>query len=245
MAAIEGRRGISVRVPKTAELVAGHIRRRIIRGELGVGNALPSEAALMEEFDVSRPTLREAFRVLESEGLISIRRGVRGGARVQVPSREVAARYAGFVLQHSGATLADVLAARVIVEAPAARVLASRKDRAAIAKQLEEHLDTVADPEHFHEFNTLVVTLTGNETLNLLTQMLEFITRSASVRWVRDFPAERRKIAPKVYRTRVRLLELIKDGDADGAENLWRAHLTAANAVLVASHGDLEVDLLG
>jgi DNA-binding FadR family transcriptional regulator len=245
MTAIDGISGFSVRVPKTAELVAGHIRRRIIRGELGTGNTLPSEAALMEEFDVSRPTLREAFRVLESEGLISVRRGARGGARVQVPSGEVAARYAGFVLQHSGATLADVLEARVIVEAPAAWMLASRKDRAALARKLEEQLDTVADPEHFHEFNTLLVTLTGNETLNLLTQMLEYITRSASVRWTLAFPSEQGAMAPKAYRTRVRLLELIRAGDADGAEALWRAHLTAANAVLVASHGDLEVELLG
>ena len=43
---------------------------------------LPPESALMEQFGVSRPTLREAFRILEAEGAISIRRGVRGGARL-------------------------------------------------------------------------------------------------------------------------------------------------------------------
>src|SRR5207245_2326520 len=62
--------GRQVRVPKTAELVARSLRRQIIRGELGQGEALPSESALMEQFGVSRPTLREAFRVLESESLI-------------------------------------------------------------------------------------------------------------------------------------------------------------------------------
>ncbi len=59
--------GQRIRVPKTAELVAAELRRKIVRGELAEGDALPSEAALMAEFAVSRPTLRVAFRVLVSE----------------------------------------------------------------------------------------------------------------------------------------------------------------------------------
>ena len=72
-----------VRVPKMAELVAARLRRMIVRGELVEGDALPSETALMEEFAVSRPTLREAFRVLESESLINVRRGARGAGPVR------------------------------------------------------------------------------------------------------------------------------------------------------------------
>ena len=52
--------GQRIRVPKTAELVAAELRRKIVRGELAEGDALPSEAALMADFSVSRPTLREA-----------------------------------------------------------------------------------------------------------------------------------------------------------------------------------------
>lgn len=91
-----GVNGVKVRVPKMAELVAAQLRRKIVRGELAEGEALPAESALMAEFAVSRPTLREAFRVLESESLINVRRGARGGARVQVPEGTVAARYAGW-----------------------------------------------------------------------------------------------------------------------------------------------------
>ena len=100
-----GRVGQRVRVPKTAELVAAHLRRQIVRNELHEGDALPPEAVLMAQFGVSRPTLREAFRVLEAEGLISVRRGAHGGARVHTPDVDVAARYAGLVLEHRGATL--------------------------------------------------------------------------------------------------------------------------------------------
>src|SRR5438105_15059508 len=119
-----------VRVPKTAELVAAHLRRQIVRGDLKEGDALPPETVLMEQFGVSRPTLREAFRVLESEALITVRRGSRGGARVHVPNGDVAARYAGLVLQYRGATLADVLEARLIVEPPCAAQLAARRTAA-------------------------------------------------------------------------------------------------------------------
>jgi DNA-binding FadR family transcriptional regulator len=90
--------GVSFRVPKTAELVAQRLRRQIISGDLAEGDALPSETTLTETFGISRPTLREAFRVLEAEQLISVRRGARGGARVHAPSADVAARYAGFRL---------------------------------------------------------------------------------------------------------------------------------------------------
>ncbi len=85
--------GERVRVPKTAELVASSLRRQIIRRELVEGDALPPEADLMERFGVSRPTLREAFRVLESESLITVRRGSRGGAQIHAPDMTVPASH--------------------------------------------------------------------------------------------------------------------------------------------------------
>jgi GntR family transcriptional regulator, transcriptional repressor for pyruvate dehydrogenase complex len=68
-----------VRVPKTAELVASRIRRAIVEGRIGAGENLPSEAKLVETFEVSRPTIRETIRILEFE--ITASRGARGGAR--------------------------------------------------------------------------------------------------------------------------------------------------------------------
>jgi len=238
----------SVRVPKTAELVASHIRQRIVVGDLGEGEALPPESALMEEFGISRPTLREAFRILESEGLITIRRGARGGARVQLPSADVAARYAGLVLQHRGATLADVMEARVIVEAPAARMLAVRRDRASIARKLEAKLEslTAEDAAHFHEFNALVIELTDNETLLLLTTMLEHMSQAAAISFDRLHPVNEPDsyvLSKKAHRTRARLIELIRAGDADAAEDLWREHLTEAGRVLTRGAGANLLDL--
>jgi DNA-binding FadR family transcriptional regulator len=251
MYALAGPPSASVRVPKTAELVAAHIRRRIVRGELTEGEALPPESILMEEFAISRPTLREAFRILESEGLITVRRGARGGARVQVPTSDVAARYAGLVLQYRGATLADVFEARVIVEAPAAGIVARRRDHAKAANQLErllnEHPDvdqpTVA-PTWYSAFNRLLVQLTESETLILLATMLESISDAATANYVKVPHEDDARLERRAQRTRLQLIDLIYDGDPVGAEELWRKYLIAQGRLLMGTNGETVVDIL-
>jgi len=59
--------GRRLRVPKMAELVAAHLRRQIIRGELSAGDALPSEAALMEQFYDARLVLEPPCVALLAE----------------------------------------------------------------------------------------------------------------------------------------------------------------------------------
>jgi DNA-binding FadR family transcriptional regulator len=129
----QGYVGQVVRAPKTAELIATLYRRQIVRGELRPGDTLPSEQQLMGQFGVSRPTLREAFRILEAEDLISVKRGSRGGARVTQPSLAVAARYVGLLLQVQGTTIADVYEARMVLEPACARLLARRRTKQDLA----------------------------------------------------------------------------------------------------------------
>jgi GntR family transcriptional regulator, transcriptional repressor for pyruvate dehydrogenase complex len=226
---------VPVRVPKTAELVARHIRGQIVRGELREGDALPSEGALMERFRISRPTLREAFRVLEHEGLIVVRRGARGGARVQVPDPDAAARHAGLVLQYRQATLADVFEARTIVEPPAAAMLAARRDRVAISRQLAQAVasERAAAPASWQDpvFHRLVVSLTGNETLTLLTNMLEYISEAAGRESERAKPPSAHQVE-LAHRAHERLVALIRAGDGAEAERHWRRHLVEVGVVL-------------
>src|ERR1700687_1458657 len=113
--------GAAIRSPKTAELVARTLRRMVVDGQLKDGDFLPHETELMAHFHVSRPTLREAVRVLESERLVEVRRGSRTGARVRVPGPEIVARPAGLLLELSGTTLADVMTARIAIEAAPAK----------------------------------------------------------------------------------------------------------------------------
>jgi len=227
------RREERVRVPKTAELVAARIRRRIIRGEVREGEALLPERELMAEFGVSRPTLREAFRILESESLISVTRGSRGGARVHPPDIRVAARFAGVFLQYAGATLEDVEVARVVVEPPAARMLAERRDLEAAGKLREliaQEAQVLDDGHAFAElvtrFHELLMELAGNQTLALVVGMLHDIIEThaeSSMERRMDVDATKRSV-----RSQEKLVELIEAGDADRAEEHWRNHVRNA-----------------
>nr|NJM03529.1 FadR family transcriptional regulator [Desulfobacula sp.] len=68
---------------KSYQHVVDEIQTAICEGSLKEGETLPSEMKLKEMFDTSRGTIREALRVLEQRGLVSIRTGVNGGARIQ------------------------------------------------------------------------------------------------------------------------------------------------------------------
>jgi DNA-binding transcriptional MocR family regulator len=97
--------------PRVAEMVADVLRVRIVDGELADGDLLPRQEDLVEEFGVSLPSLREAMRILETEGLISVRRGNIGGAVVHRPTPQAAAYMLGLVLQSHRVVLGDGIAA--------------------------------------------------------------------------------------------------------------------------------------
>ncbi|PPJ18234.1 GntR family transcriptional regulator [Nocardia nova] len=241
-----------VRVPKTAELVAAELRRLIIRGTLSAGEALPPESELIEQFGVSRPTLREAFRVLESESLIVIRRGANGGARVQPPRREVAARYAGFILEYQGATVRDVYEARTFLEVPSVGRLARCRTDAdlALLNDALDRDDRDCDPQEairvHSEFHQLVVQLAGNATLAVLSDMVHHIIEVANESLQPAVGPRAEQARRTTGRTHRKLVEHIRDRDPDAAEELWRRHLGEAEGyVLGGDPGSTVLDLLG
>jgi len=235
--------GQRLHMPKMAELIGGSLRRQIIRGELKEGDALPSEAALMEQFGVSRPTLREAFRVLESEALITIRRGAHGGARVQVPNGQIAARYAGLVLEHRGTTLRDVYDARSIVESSCAGMAAERHDEADLAAltELFDEISTTTDIaqriKYHASFDAAVVAASGNQTMIVLSTMIRSIIDTSTLESVvatAGEPATKRAYED-AHLAHARLIELIRAGDAVGAAAHWRRHLDLARDFVLST----------
>jgi GntR family transcriptional repressor for pyruvate dehydrogenase complex len=232
--------GAPIRSPKTAELVAGTLRRMVVDGQLKDGDFLPNEAELMTHFGVSRPTLREAVRVLESERLVEVRRGSRTGARVRVPGPEIVARPAGLLLELSGATIADVMVARAGIEPMAVRLLTEAATPAAY-DELEDMLvrDVRAGWESGRlaevtgEFHRRMVEMSGNATLTIIAGMLHEIT----VRHTAFVINERRQVSKadydKLTRSYRRLITLLRSGDGAAAEAHWRKHLDTARHLLL------------
>jgi DNA-binding FadR family transcriptional regulator len=225
----------TLRVPKAAELVAKRIRGQIVRGEIAAGDALPTESELMKEFGVSRPTLREALRILESESLISVHRGSRGGARVRVPQIGVASGYAGLLLQFGNTTVVDVLNARQVLEVGAVRMLAENPAKRMVAElraALVAEEAALDDLEGFRvaatNVHSALVEATGNQTLQMLYAMINDIAQrhgeAVAAAQVAE-PRKRPSWRTNSHAVHVQLVDLIEAGDASDAEHLWRSHL--------------------
>lgn len=251
----EGKGG-SIRIPKTAEVLASRIRKSIIRGELRAGDKLPPEANLMLEFEVSRPTIREAIRILESEGLITVVRGARGGAKVSAPSPDIVTRAAGIALQTQGATLKDIYEARTLLEPPAARLAAENRSKLAAAA-LRRHLDfereTIAAPvlrgKAVADFHRILLDECGNVSLAVLGRALQGVVElHMQTRYRSGYPEGKGQSERAVrlgFRSHERLIELIEAEDGPGAEQHWLAHMQAAGEFWLADVGRTSVvDLL-
>jgi len=244
-----------VRLPKAAEIVARSLRRKIVTHELVADDPLPPEDQLMAEMGVARTTVREALRILESEGLVVVRRGAGGGARIRTPAVPMVARYIGLLLQYEGATVEDVHRARVLLEAPAAGLLAERADpevvaalRAALADEAAA-LDDPATLSRAHgRFHQQVVALTGSHTYDVLSSVANRIIQAQADRFVAEHGAEEATLEglAKAHRAHARLVDLIAAGAAQDAEDLWRRHLEAGDAQLLSAPDSHSVlDLLG
>ncbi|EHB50291.1 regulatory protein GntR HTH [Mycolicibacterium rhodesiae JS60] len=240
---------------RAATVIADQIRRRIVRGELTEGDLLPSEQQLLVEFGVSRPTMREAIRILESESLVNVKRGSRGGIEVAVPRIETAAHYAGLVLEYRQATTSDVFLAAAAIEAPCAAMLA----RSRTAKDIRRLKDAVAaeraardDPERLlqlqNDFHRLVVELVGNDTLRVLSDVVRQIIEVATRRYLVS-PAlraeDRIPASDAGIRAHEKLVVHIEAKDAAKAEALWRRQIIATGEQLRRSGvADKVIDLL-
>jgi DNA-binding FadR family transcriptional regulator len=244
-----------VKPPKAAVAVADKLRHQIVAGRLKPGDKLQPENVLQIEFGVSRPTLREALRLLESDSLIAISRGKHGGARVKPVDLTAAARQVGIYLQIERTTLQDVWLARTVIEPPAAALLAQIRSVSAF-EELEFNIaaargaarsDLIRYADLSAEFSLLITRHCGSKTLHLLASLIYDIIRRQHED-VTERTSERSSVdqlRQQSISSREEAVRLMRSGRSDEVERFWRHHLEhMRDLVLAAYSGSKTIDVL-
>ncbi len=204
----------------------------------------------MEKYGVSRPTMREAFRILESESIIVVLRGAHGGARVLAPDESVAARHMGLLLQYQGVALADVYRAREEVEIAALRAWSgSESDLENLTALVDEARGLLGNPVEFAKIDTRVhqsiVDFAGSQTMSIMAGMLLRIMDAHNTLYVMTRGPEQELVVDQIaYRSYRRLLKLLSAKDIDAAVAHWRRHLHKAESHMLDDSATTLVEVL-
>jgi GntR family transcriptional regulator, transcriptional repressor for pyruvate dehydrogenase complex len=253
-------KSIAVRVRSSvlSDLVAGALRTQIVRGELRRGERLPPEATMMSEFAVSRATVREAMRILESERLIDLRPGDPAGPQISTPDRAIAARYIGMSLQLGKVTLDELLETKLTLELAVIRRLATREClplddfRTAVESLAAMTTGRTMSATETDQWigldrccNRQLFDMSGSQTLALQISLLWEVARThlESPFGRATYPSPTPRELSNVVREYVEMIRLIERHDADAAANLWRSRDCPAKHPNSHDPSDLVLDL--
>lgn len=166
------------------EHVAQQLLDRIIAARLKAGSSFATEAELLTQFDVSRPTLRESLKLLESQGVLERRPGPGGGIIVREPSTALLAHGLSVFLRLHEVPFATVLKAREVIEpalAYEAAVNGTKDDFAALEASITrmKALDVQSDHEAFIEenrvFHSVIARASGNKVLEVFWNTISIL----------------------------------------------------------------------
>jgi DNA-binding FadR family transcriptional regulator len=215
------------RTEKVSEIIA----REIVHDSRGLppGTMLPSEAKLLERYQVGRTSLREALRVLEVQGLIVMRPGPGGGPMLTEVDSAHFGRMASLYLHKAGATYRDTLDARLVLEPVVAGIIAEQQDPEHL-RDLHDFLQRTADAAgddgneqaledlHAVEFHEMLMGMSGNPVINLVGRSLQ------DLRVERD-AVPRTGEPPNATAVHDMIARAIIDGSPAQAEQLMREHM--------------------
>jgi GntR family transcriptional regulator, transcriptional repressor for pyruvate dehydrogenase complex len=214
---------------KLAEVVAKRIADDIFAQQLAPGAKLPGERHMVERFQVSRGTLREALRILEVHGLLTIRSGPGGGPTVSHMTANDFNRACSLHFTAAGITVSELWAAREKLEPLLARSAAealNESDRIAFEELLREQSDDgVIDNARYvrvgSRFHELIASASGSPVLSLFARALGEMTAQLESRNV--FPPSEHG---RVHQAHLDIVDAILNRDADTAERLAAEHMS-------------------
>jgi len=227
---------------KTSESVARDIVHDIVEQGLATGDSLPSEAVMLEEYGVSRESLREALRLLEVQGLLSIRRGPGGGPIVGVVDPANLGRVSSLFFYMAGATYRELFEAWVIADGVLTEMAARSPDAVARQEAMRPYLagassrasgDLEEFVEHHVNFHVVVGGLANNRVVQLTLQVYGMIV-SHHIAVVND----PRKLRDAIGHDHQQIAQAIAAGHHNRARDLAVAHIQSVADYTSAQLGD-------
>jgi GntR family transcriptional regulator, transcriptional repressor for pyruvate dehydrogenase complex len=160
------------------EQVVDQLKEVIFSGQYKTGDLLPSEIQLTRQMGVSRPVVREAIKILESRGLLEVRRGTRGGPLVADMNRLISGENLEDLVVHRRISIDDLAQFRLFFEPEVARLAAERASESSI-EILETNIDryfkvhdkNTRESLNF-EFHRILGQICGNPFYAMLTNSI-------------------------------------------------------------------------
>ena len=217
-------------LPKAPGLLADRLREMILKGQYSSGDMLPTERDLVIESGLSRGSVREALKILETEGLIEIRTGRSGGARVTTPKRDSLARTVEVFMRANAIKLDDMLDCRLATEPMLARLAARRRtaEELETIKTLHAQFSTSVDDLPLYrsinfKWHLAVARASRNEPLIALMEAIATPVLEAT--GYENYTTSRtRREAVKAHAA---IVKAIQEQDEEGAAAAMQAHLSA------------------
>jgi GntR family transcriptional regulator, transcriptional repressor for pyruvate dehydrogenase complex len=213
--------------PKRATVVAQRIVKEIRDRNLQPGDHLPPERDMLETYSVGRNTLREALRVLELQGVLTIRPGPGGGPVVTAPDSRHLASTLALLMQFADTPFRAVIETRQLLEPLTARLCAERGNRglwADLRESVTRMGDSLDDLDAFlaenRRFHDLVAWGSENPLFGYCINSLHWITDGTALGV--DYPRRFRKL---VWQAHDSVCTGIESGEGAQAEAAMRSHM--------------------
>jgi len=219
----------SVKTGKISERIVRQIKDTILSGSMKSGDRLPPERKLVEHFQASRISIREALKSLETSGLLAIKPGS-GVFVAEVNSKPMSESLAS-ILRIKKVSINELTEARMILEPNIAKLACDRVTPQDLQK-LEENIaaaltivkSKVSARVKNIEFHSLLAESTRNSVLTLTVKTLLDVLQEMSSEIVDDSP-QNVEIASHTVRHHKNILEALKEKDAEKVFTLMQKHI--------------------
>ena len=220
----------SVRTDRISVAIMQQIKSAIFEKKIRPGEKLPSERQLMEQFQCSRVTVREALKALEYPGILEIRRGIQGGAYVVDPTIKSGHNLLQDMFLLGNIKISHLTEARVAIEPPTVWLAAERvKDE--VLEQLRQNIEETREclkrknPNDARllnlEFHRIIAHASENPVLQfMIDSMMDVMENNISSTFVLSArPVE------NTLRFHEALYQAFKERDSAKAQELMLQHI--------------------